>query len=95
MNENETAYRKQLVIDTLKATQNYNTENAAVEIMKCFNGFTDGKSQAEIFAKIMDVVLNVESRCLAADGPVTPTLDEMTEGEMRVIWLLAVAGSKL
>lgn len=38
---------------------------------------------------IRRVILDVEDRCMAADGPVTPTLQEMTEDELRQIWLLA------
>lgn len=37
--------------------------------------------------RIMRIVELVEARCMAADGPVTPTLQEMTEGGLREIWL--------
>lgn len=32
------------------------------------------------------IVDGVESRCMAADGPVTPTLREMREDELRALW---------
>ena len=38
---------------------------------------------------IRGVILAVENRCMAADGPVTPTLNEMTEAELRLIWQTA------
>lgn len=37
-------------------------------------------------ATVRSVILSVENRCMAADGPVTRTLDEMTEKELRTIW---------
>lgn len=46
--------------------------------------------QYQVAAKAIDeVVRSVEARCMAADGPVTPTLQEMTEHELRVIWIAA------
>jgi hypothetical protein len=38
---------------------------------------------------VSNVILTVENRCLAADGPVTPTLQEMTEKELRKLWRAA------
>ena len=40
-------------------------------------------------AKIAEIIECVENRCMAADGPVTPTLDEMTPTEIRQIYQLA------
>lgn len=40
-------------------------------------------------AGIVDIILAVENRCLAADGPVTPTLQEMTAQELQAIYRLA------
>ena len=40
---------------------------------------------------ILDVVDSVELRCMAADGPVTPTLQEITEAELRRLWRAARA----
>lgn len=34
------------------------------------------------------VIDAIESRCMAADGPVTPTLQEMREDELASIWKL-------
>jgi len=94
MDDNEKKYLNQLVIDTIKACEHYTPEATATEVIKCFNGRI-ANEQTKVFKAIMDVVLNVEARCLAADGPVTPTLQEMTEDEMRKIWLLALNGSKI
>lgn len=40
-------------------------------------------------AKIADIIEDVDTRCAAADGPVTPTLKEMTQAEMSAIYALA------
>ena len=34
----------------------------------------------------MDVVVRVDQRCMAADGPVGETIDEMHPEELRDIW---------
>lgn len=39
--------------------------------------------------RIAQIIEDVDNRCLAADGPVTPTLQEMTVDEMREIYGLA------
>lgn len=41
---------------------------------------------ADSICHVVDVV---EYRCMAVDGPVTPTLKEMTECELRDIWQAA------
>lgn len=41
--------------------------------------------------RVLSVVESVENRCMAADGDVTPTLQEMTERELRVLWLACAA----
>lgn len=38
---------------------------------------------------IAQIIENVDNRCMAADGPVTPTLKEMTQEEIKVIYELA------
>lgn len=40
-------------------------------------------------AQICEIIEGVEGRCMAVDGPVTPTLKEMTEKELRQIYRLA------
>ncbi|MGY3690157.1 hypothetical protein ACVIGA_000237 [Bradyrhizobium sp. USDA 3240] len=40
-------------------------------------------------AKVKQIIEDVDNRALAADGPVTPTLQEMTDEEMRKIFALA------
>lgn len=42
---------------------------------------------------IAKIIETVENRCMAVDGPVTNTRLEMTDRELRQIWLLA-SGSK-
>jgi len=49
----------------------------------------DSHDVEERLRAIKDVIDSVESRCLAADGPVTPTLKEMGEDELRKIYKLA------
>ncbi len=39
--------------------------------------------------QIAAIVERVDNRCMAADGPVSRTLDEMTDDEMREIYKLA------
>lgn len=39
--------------------------------------------------KIAQIIESVERRCIAADGPVSKTLEEMTDLEMRKIYRLA------
>lgn len=39
--------------------------------------------------RILKVVDLVEARCMAADGPVTPTTQEIGERELQVIWRAA------
>ncbi len=36
--------------------------------------------------RIAEIIDQVDRRCMAADGPVTPTLQEMREGEIKEIW---------
>jgi hypothetical protein len=38
---------------------------------------------------IYDIIIGVEQRCGATDGPVTPTTEEITEKELREIARLA------
>ena len=40
-------------------------------------------------AKFVEILERVDNRCLAADGPVTPTLREATDGELRILYRLA------
>ena len=86
-NDKET---KQMIINILKSSHGDTHDNTATEIIKIFNGAL-ANEQTQIFEKIMAVILGVEVRCMTHDT-VTPTLDEMTEGEMRKIWLLALKG---
>jgi hypothetical protein len=39
----------------------------------------------------IDTIHAVENRCMAADGPVTATCDEITDAELRAIYVAAVA----
>jgi len=55
--------------------------------------------EADLFAvsrleRILNIIEGVEIRCMAADGPVTPTIREMREDEMREIYNLAKENKK-
>ncbi len=39
--------------------------------------------------QIVDLISRIEARCLAADGPVTPTLQEMREDELAELYKAA------
>ena len=43
---------------------------------------------------ILNIILRVENRCMAVDGPVTPTSKEITEGELRSIFESARNGAR-
>jgi Lar family restriction alleviation protein len=47
-----------------------------------------GAVAAEQFVRIID---QIEVRCMAVDGPVTPTLNEMSEAELAELWRHAQA----
>jgi hypothetical protein len=38
----------------------------------------------------VSMIETVEQRCMAADGPVTPTHKEITDAELRAVYLLAL-----
>lgn len=40
-------------------------------------------------ARIVKTIDDVETRCMAVDGPVTPTHEEITDDELRTIYVLA------
>lgn len=40
--------------------------------------------------EIADIIEAVDMRCAAVDGPVTPTLEEMTPQEIKKIYRLAI-----
>lgn len=40
----------------------------------------------EAIERFQRTILAIENRCMAADGPVAPTLQEMTEVELAKIW---------
>lgn len=42
---------------------------------------------------IAAIIEAVDNRCMAADGPVTPTLKEMTQAEISRIYALATSGA--
>jgi hypothetical protein len=44
--------------------------------------------------RITDIIERVDNRCMAADGPVTPTRQEITDKEMRSIYLAARRGKR-
>jgi hypothetical protein len=46
-------------------------------------------------AKFCDLLERIDNRCMAADGPVPPTLSEATSDELRILYRLAKKISKL
>lgn len=52
---------------------------------------TSDLTPTERLAKIADIIEAVDNRCMAVDGPVTPTHREITAAEILGIYLLAVA----
>ena len=46
-------------------------------------------TDAQRLKRIVQIIVDIDTRCMAADGPVTPTLREMTEDELRRIYALA------
>jgi len=53
---------------------------------------TDLRTARRSCTEIAQIIEDVDHRCMAADGPVTPTLEEMTQAEMSRIYKLACAG---
>jgi hypothetical protein len=49
----------------------------------------DALSDAARLKRIREIIEAVDNRCTAADGPVTPTLQEMTQAELSRIYALA------
>lgn len=52
-----------------------------------------GKAEPGLAARlrrIARIIEAVDGRCMAADGPVTPTLQEMNQGEISEIYALAI-----
>jgi hypothetical protein len=53
-----------------------------------------GREFAQLF---IETIHTVENRCMAVDGPVTPTCDEITDAELRKLYDAAkevLAGEK-
>lgn len=46
-------------------------------------------SEAQRLERIAAIIEAVDNRCMAADGPVTPTLKEMTQAEISEVYALA------
>lgn len=46
-------------------------------------------TNSEKLKRIAEIIESVDQRCMAADGPVTRTLEEMTQAEMSEIYSLA------
>ena len=53
------------------------------------NEVADYSEMLSAAQSICHTISIIETRCMAADGPVTPTLQEMTESELRLIWKAA------
>jgi hypothetical protein len=48
----------------------------------------------ERLARIALIIERVDNRAMATDGPVTPTLEEMTQEEISSIYKLAIGASR-
>jgi hypothetical protein len=51
-----------------------------------YKPWTPRKTNAARFAELLEAI---DNRCMAADGPVTPTLSEATADELRKLYLFA------
>lgn len=51
-----------------------------------FKPYTKPKTNADRFCELLE---SIDQRCAAADGPVTPTLQEATSDELRKLYLFA------
>ena len=69
----------------LDVEANKDAEEFAHEICRRYNALETFKTTSDTFNRIID---NIESRCMATDGPVTPTLQEATEEELSSLWHL-------
>jgi len=61
------------------------------EAMEKWRSENDGKwrlSDSKRLATIAEIILRIDNRCMAVDGPVTPTSDEIMEKEISEIWAL-------
>ena len=47
------------------------------------------ESARQALQKIIEIIERIESRCMAADGPVTPTIQEIIEADLREIYWIA------
>lgn len=56
------------------------------EIIKAVN---DRRKLRKAASEICDILEIVDNRCMAADGPVTPTLQEITAEELRRLYKAA------
>jgi hypothetical protein len=48
-------------------------------------------ADASFAQAFIDMIHTVENRCMAADGPVIPTCDEITDDELRKLYVAAKA----
>lgn len=56
--------------------------------IKVIRGLSEAVAN-ERLRQIAKIIGAVDDRCMAADGPVTPTLKEMTQAEISEIYALA------
>lgn len=69
--------------DFPKSTRTRRFENAIAR------WYEIAEEQRKRLTAIAGIIETVDNRCMAADGPVTPTLQEMTQVEMSEIYRLA------
>lgn len=63
-------------------------ERPALPVLALFDERRHVRKHAE---RIADVLETVDNRCMAADGPVTPTKDEINPDELRTLYTAACA----
>jgi len=75
------------LLNEVELEQREEGDEARAEIARQIRGALHAYEQR--FHGIVAVIDGVEIRCMAVDGPVTPTHDEITDEELRTIYVLA------
>lgn len=65
------------------------SEREAIEVWNTRSPQPEIVRPEKQLARIAEIIEAVDDRCMAADGPVTPTLQEMTQAEISEIYRLA------
>ena len=79
---------------SMKFDQSKEGQKFASKIMGVLKKNIPTRRAEDRLKKIANIIEGVDERCMAADGPVTPTLEEMTQEELSKIYKLAKGESK-